>query len=121
MWSMPDTFVDSYVSQPVKLPAEYQQCRLASKFLEQMGAQRILLTEAQKDSVLTFLPELAQDVLDYNERMERELSFVSEQGMSRVCTLSDNADDILATILKPYNGKPVLLDLWGNHPVARAD
>jgi hypothetical protein len=44
--------------------------------------------------------------------MERELSFVSEQGMSRVCTLSDNADDILATILKPYNGKPVLLDLW---------
>ena len=112
MWSMPDTFVDSYVSQSVKLPAEYQQCRLASKFLEQMGAQRFLLTEAQKDSVLTFLPELAQDVLDYNERMERELSFVSEQGMSRVCTLSDNADDILATILKPYNGKPVLLDLW---------
>ena len=112
MWSMPDTFVDSYVSQPVKLPAEYQQCRLASKFLEQMGAQRFLLTEAQKDSVLTFLPELAQDVLDYNERMERELSFVSEQGMSRVCTLPDNADDILAAILKPYKGKPVLLDLW---------
>ncbi|MBR0201630.1 MAG: TlpA family protein disulfide reductase, partial [Bacteroidaceae bacterium] len=112
MWSMPETFVDSYVSQPVKLPTDYRQCHLASKFLEQMGAQRFLLTEAQKDSVLTFLPELAQDVLDYNERMERELSFVSEQGMSRVCTMSDNADDILAAILKPYKGKPVLLDLW---------
>ncbi len=112
MWSMPETFVDSYVSRPVKLPADYQQCHLATKFLEQMGVQKQLLTEAQKDSVRTFLPVLGQDVLDYNEQMERELSFVSEQGMSHVCTLPDNADDILAAILKPYKGKPVLLDLW---------
>ena len=112
MWGVPETFVDSYVSHPIKLPTDYQQCHLASKFQEQMGTQKLLLSEAQKDSVLTFLPELAQDVLDYNERMERELSFVSEQGMSRVCTLPDNADEILAAILKPYKGKPVLLDLW---------
>ena len=115
MWGVPETFVDSYVSHPVKLPAAYQQCHLASKFLEQMGGQKLLLSEAQKDSVLTFLPELAQDVLNYNKRMERELSFVSELGMSRVCALPDNtidSDDILAAILKPYKGKPVLLDLW---------
>ena len=113
MWGMPETFMDSYVSRPVKLPADYQQCHLASKFLEQMGAQNQLLSEAQKDSVLVFLPELAQDVLAYNERMERELSFVSEQGMSRIRTLPDNTnDDILAILLKSYKGKPVLLDLW---------
>ena len=34
------------------------------------------------------------------------------QGMSRICTLPDDAKDILAAILKPYKGKPVLLDLW---------
>ena len=115
MWSKPETFFDSYGCQPVKLPADYQQCHLASKFLEQMGAQRLLLSEAQKDSVKTFLPVLGQDVLDYHERMERELSFVSEQGMSRICTLPDNAkdsDDILSALLTAYRGKPVLLDLW---------
>ena len=115
MWGMTETFVKSYVSQPVKLPADYQQCLLASKFLEQMGAQKQLLSEEQKDSVLTFLPVLGRDVLDYNDRMERELSFVSEQGMSRICTLPDStkdSDDILSALLPAYKGKPVLLDLW---------
>ncbi|MBP5513467.1 MAG: hypothetical protein J6Y04_01630 [Bacteroidaceae bacterium] len=115
MWGMPETFVTSYVSKPVKLPTDYQQCHLASKFLEQMGAQKLLLTEEQKDSVRTFLPVLGRDVLDYNSRMERELSFVSEQGMSRICTLPDStkeSDDLLSAILKPYRGRPVLLDLW---------
>ena len=115
MWGMTETFVKSYVSQPVKLPADYQQCLLASKFLEQIGAQKQLLSEEQKDSVLTFLPVLGRDVLDYNDRMERELSFVSEQGMSRICTLPDStkdSDDILSAILQPYRGRPVLLDLW---------
>ena len=115
MWGEPETFVASYVSRPVKLPADYRQCHLASKFLEQMGAQKLLLTEEQKDSVRTFLSVLGQDVLDYNNRMERELSFVSEQGMSRICTLPDStkdSDDILSAILQPYQGKPVLLDLW---------
>ena len=115
MWGMPETFVTSYVSKPVKIPTDYQQCHLASKFLEQMGAQKLLLTDEQKDSVRTFLPVLGRDVLDYNDRMERELSFVSEQGMSRICTLPDStkeSDDILSAILKPYRGRPVLLDLW---------
>jgi len=115
MWGEPETFVASYVSRPVKLPEDYQQCQLASKFLEQMGAQKLLLTEEQKDSVRTFLPVLGRDVLDYNDRMERELSFVSEQGMSRICTLPDStkdSDDILSAVLQPYRGRPVLLDLW---------
>ena len=115
MWGLTETFVTSYVSQPVKLPADYRQCHLASKFLKQMGAEKQLLTEEQKDSVRTFLPVLGQDVLDYNDRMERELSFVSEQGMSRICTLPDStkdSDDILSAILQPYQGNPVLLDLW---------
>ncbi|MBQ9362683.1 MAG: TlpA family protein disulfide reductase [Bacteroidaceae bacterium] len=115
MWGMPETFVTSYVGRPVKLPTDYQQCHLASKFLKQMGAEKLLLTEEQKDSVRTFLPVLGRDVLDYNDRMERELSFVSEQGMSRICTLPDStkdSDDILSAILKPYRGRPVLLDLW---------
>ncbi len=115
MWGMPETFVTSYVSRPVKLPADYQQCYLASKYLEQMGAQKQLLSETQKDSVQIFLPVLGQDVLDYNERMERELSFVSEQGLSRICTLPDStkdSDDILSALLTAYKGKPVLLDLW---------
>ena len=115
MWGIPDISISSIVSQPVKLPADYQQCRLASKYLEQMGVQKLLLTEEQKDSVRTFLPVLGQKVLDYNDRMERELSFVNEQGMSRICTLPDNmhdSTDILAAITKQYKGKPVLLDLW---------
>ena len=112
MWGIPDIFIESYASKPVKLPKDYQQCYMASKYLEQMGSQRQLLSEAQKDSVKRFLPVLGKDVLDYNERMERELAFVSEQGMSRICTLPDDAKDILAAILKPYKGKPVLLDLW---------
>ena len=115
MWGVPETFVKSYVSRPVKLPTDYQQCHLASKYLEQMGVQKQLLAEEQKDSVRTFLPVLGQEVLDYNDRMERELSFVNEQGMSRICTLPDSMkgfDDILSAILKPYKGKPVLLDLW---------
>ena len=115
MWGMPETFVTSYVSLPVKLPSDYQQCHLASKFLKQMGAEKLLLTEVQKDSVQTFLPVLGRDVLDYNDRMDRELSFVSEQGMSRICNLPDStkdSSDILSAILKPYRGRPVLLDLW---------
>lgn len=115
MWGKPETFVDSYVSRPVKLPADYQQCHLASKFLEQIGAEKLLLSESQKDSVRTFLPVLAQDVFDYNDRLEQELSFVCEQGMSRICILPDSladTEDLLSAILKPYQGKPVLLDLW---------
>jgi len=115
MWGMPESLIASYINRPVKLPADYQQCHLASKFLEQMGAQKQLLSEEQKDSVRTFLPVLGRDVLDYNDRMERELSFVSEQGMSRICALPNNmadSEDILSAILKPYHGKPVLLDLW---------
>jgi thiol-disulfide isomerase/thioredoxin len=80
-----------------------------------MAAQKQLLSEEQKDSVRTFLPVLGQEVLNYNDRMERELSFVSEQGMSRICTLpADMPDstDILAALTKNYRGKPVLLDLW---------
>ena len=115
MWGMIDTHISSYVSRPVKLPADYQQCYLASKYLQQMALQKLLLSEEQKDSVRTFLPVLGQEVLNYNDRMEQELSFVSEQGMSRICTLPDNmpdSTDILAAITKPYKGKPVLLDLW---------
>jgi thiol-disulfide isomerase/thioredoxin len=115
MWGVAYAFISSYVSQPVKLPTDYQQCHLASKYLEQMAAQKQLLSEEQKDSVRTFLPVLGREVLNYNDRMERELSFVSEQGMSRICTLpADMPDstDILAALTKNYRGKPVLLDLW---------
>ena len=115
MWGTPESFITPYATQPVKLPKDYQQCHLASKFLEQIGAERLLLSEAQKDSVRTFLTVLAQDVLDYNDRLEQELSSVSEQGASRICILPDSladTDDILSSILKPYRGKPVLLDLW---------
>ena len=115
MWGVADTFISSYVSQPVKLPTDYQQCHLASKYLQQMALQKLLLSEEQKDSVRTFLPVLGQEVLNYNDRMEQELSFVSEQGMSRICTLPDNmpdSTDILAALTKNYRGKPVLLDLW---------
>ena len=115
MWGIPETFVESYISRPVKLPADYQQCHLASKYLEQMDAQNLLLSESQKDSVRTFLPELGEEVMNHNDKIEQKLSFVSEQAMSRVCTLPEdmnNSDDILSTILKPYRGKPVLIDLW---------
>ena len=115
MWGIPETFVESYVSQLVKLPADYQQCHLASKFLEQMDAQNLLLSETQKDSVRTFLPELGEEVMNHNDKIEQKLSFVSEHAMSRVCNLPEdmnNSDDILSTILKPYRGKPVLIDLW---------
>ena len=115
MWGVPDTFINSHISRPVKLPADYQQCYLASKYLEQIGKQQQLLSDAQKDSIQTYLPELAQDVLDYNDKLEQKLSFINEQELSRVCTLSDDqihSDDILSAILKPYRGRPVLLDLW---------
>ena len=55
MWGVADTFISSYVSRPVKLPADYQQCHLASKYLQQMALQKLLLSEEQKDSVRTSL------------------------------------------------------------------
>ena len=115
MWNRPDLFMASYVSRPVKLPDSYWKCNMASKYLTQIEQDKMLLSEAQKDSVKTLLPELSAEVFAHNNRMEQELSFVSEQGMSHVCSLPDeakNADDILSFILVPYRGCPVLLDLW---------
>lgn len=104
-----------YIKRPVKIPEDYRQCNLTSRYLQQMGQRSELLSEAQKDSVRIYLPELGQDVLDYNERLEKELAFINDQGKSRICTLSEgnvDASDVLSAILKPYRGRPVLLDLW---------
>lgn len=115
MWGTVELFIASYVSHPVKLPDSYWKCNMASKYLAQIEKEKTLLSEAQKDSVQTLMSELSAEVLAHNDRLEQELSFVSEQGMSRVCSLSDEAastDDILSLLLKPYRGRPVLLDLW---------
>lgn len=115
MWNLPDLFLPSDIEPPVRLPEEYRQCYLASKFMVQIGKDSQLLSEAQIDSVRTFLPELGQDVLDYNNQLEQKLAFINEEGMSRICTLSDDkihSGDILSAILEPYRGRPVLIDLW---------
>ena len=115
MWHTPDTGINSYVTHPIKLPDSYQQCYLASKYMEQIGYQKMLLSKAQLDTVRTLMPELDSVVLAYNDRLEQELSFINKQGLSRICSLPDGAsdtDDILSVLLKPYRGRPVLLDLW---------
>lgn len=114
MWSLPDTFIDDLLEEGVKLPDSYRKCYLANRYLQQMGQDKELLSEAQQDSVRTLLPELAPEVLGYHDRMERELAFVGEQGLSRVCELpADIPDgDVLSAIIVPYRGKPILLDLW---------
>lgn len=114
MWGRPDDYVQPYVDKAVKLPDSYRKCYLATTYLIQMGQEKELLSEAQKDSVKTLLPELAAYVLGYNDRMEQELAFVSEQGMSNIRELpSDIAEgDVLSALVAPYRGKPVLLDLW---------
>lgn len=35
MWGMPDEFVESYVSRPVKLPDSYWKCYTASRYMQQ--------------------------------------------------------------------------------------
>lgn len=115
MWCTPGTYITSRTHRPVKLPEDYQQCYLASKYLMQIGQQSQLLSDAQIDSVRTFLPELGQDVLDYNNKLEQKLSFINEQGKSRICLLPDDkkhSEDVLAALLESYRGRPVLLDLW---------
>lgn len=115
MWGTPDMFISSEIIQNVKLPEDYRQCYLASKYMKQIGQQLQLLSEAQIDSVRVYLPELGQDVLDYNNKLEQELAVINSQGQSRVCTLPDNkinTDDILSALLEPYRGRPVLIDLW---------
>lgn len=115
MWCTPEIFIQSRIGQEVKLPEDYRQCHLASKYMMQIGQKSQLLSDAQKDSVRTFLPELGQDVLDYNDRLEQKMAFINEQGKSRICTLSNDKiidNDILSAILEPYRGRPVLLDLW---------
>lgn len=104
-----------YSSKPIKIAEDYRQCHLATKYMKQIAQQSQLLSEAQKDSVAVFMPELGQNVLDFNEKLEKELSFINEQGKSRICTLPEdkkNSDDILSVILEPYHGRPVLIDLW---------
>lgn len=104
-----------YIKRPVKIPEDYRQCNLASRYLQQMGQRSELLSEAQKDSVRVFMPELGQEVLDYNERLEKELAFINDQGNSHICSLTEDdidASDVLSAILKQYRGRPVLLDLW---------
>lgn len=115
MWGDADMFIAHYVSRPVKLPDSYWKCWYASKYLAQIEKEKTLLSEAQKDSLQTLMSELSAEVLAHNDRLEQELSFVSEQEMSRICSLPDEAastDDILSLLLKPYRGRPVLLDLW---------
>lgn len=115
MGGMPDYFISKRISHPVELPEDFFQCNLATKYMMQIAQQSQLLSEAQKDSVKTFMPVLGQDVMAFNEKKEQELSFINEQGMSRICTLSDDqilSNDVLSALLKPYHGRPVLLDLW---------
>ena len=115
MWGRPEMFIQSKIAQQVKLPEDYMQCHLASKYMMQIGQQSQLLSEAQKDSVRIYLPELGQDILDYNDKLEQEMAFINEQGKSRICTLPNDKiidNDVLSAILMPYRGRPVLLDLW---------
>lgn len=115
MWGSPEMFIKKHIKHEVKLPEEYRQCHLASKYMQQIGQQSQLLSEAQKDSVSIFLPELGQDILDYNNKLEQEMAFINEHGKSRICTLPIDKiidNDVLSAILEPYRGRPVLLDLW---------
>lgn len=115
MWGPPEMFIQHTIKSKVKLPEDYSQCYLASKYMMQIGQQSQLLSEVQKDSVRIYMPEIGQDVLDYNNKLEQEMAFVNEQGKSRICTLPADKiidNDILSAILEPYRGRPVLLDLW---------
>lgn len=115
MWHIPDLFLPSDLDPPVKLPEDYMQCYLASRYMTQIGKDAQFLSEAQIDSVRTYLPDLGQDVLDYNDKLEHEMALINEPGKSRKCTLPPDeliGNDILGAILEPYRGRPVLLDLW---------
>lgn len=115
MWHKPDLSVPDAVAPLVKLPDDYRQCYLATKYMVQIGKDSQLLSAEQIDSVKVFLPELGQDVLDYNAQLEKQLEFISEEGLSRICSLPDekiHSGDVLSAILEPYRGLPVLLDLW---------
>ncbi|MDE5794649.1 MAG: thioredoxin family protein [Muribaculaceae bacterium] len=115
MWGYPEIFIDDLIKREVKLPEDYRQCYLASKYMMQIGQQSKLLSEAQKDSLRVYLPELGQDILDYNDKLEQEMAFINESGKSRICTLPNDKivdNDVLSAILEPYRGFPVLLDLW---------
>ncbi len=115
MWHQPDISLPNEVASLVKLPDDYRQCYLATKYMVQIGKDSQLLSEAQIDSVRTLLPELGQDVLDYNAQLEKQLEFITEDGMSKICTLPADkihSGDVLSAILEPYRGRPVLLDLW---------
>lgn len=115
MWCTPETMMPAGIRQRIKLPESYSQCHLASKHMMLIGQQSQLLSEAQKDSILTFMPDLGQDVLDFNEKLERKLAVINDHGKSRICTLPDDrsdSDDMLSAITRPYRGLPVLIDLW---------
>ena len=115
MWGPPEMFIKNLIKRKVELPEDYRQCHLASKYMMQIGQQSQLLSEAQKDSVRIYLPELGQDILDYNDKLEQKMAFINESGKSRICTLSNDKiidNDVLSAILEPYRGRPVLLDLW---------
>lgn len=115
MSGIPDFFISHHVDLPVKLPDDIQQCSLATKYMKQIGQESQLLSDAQIDSVRTFLPVLGEDVLDYNNKLEQKLAFTNEHGRSRICTLPaqlPDSTDVLSALLAPYHGRPVLLDLW---------
>ncbi|MDE6269820.1 MAG: hypothetical protein K2M12_03065, partial [Muribaculaceae bacterium] len=115
MSGVPDLFIEKLVSRPVGLPDDFRQCNLATKYMRQIGQNSQLLSDAQLDSVRTFLPELGDDVLAYNDQLEQKLAVINKQGKSRICSLPDEkiaSVDVLSAILEPYRGRPVLLDLW---------
>lgn len=115
MSGVPDLFIERLTSSPARLPDDFGQCNLATKYLRQIGQQSQLLSDAQMDSVRIFLPELGADVLAYNEKLEQKLAIINEHGKSRICSLPDEkikSGDVLSAILEPYRGRPVLLDFW---------
>ena len=113
MWGF-DNLPKSHFDLDVDVPAGYRKCYEASNLLKQMGQDKQPLSEAQKADIQRVLPELAEDLLAYDEALTQQLANIAEDSLSHVRQLPPVGDggDVLSALLRPYRGCPMLLELW---------
>ena len=113
MWGF-DNLPKDHFDLDVDVPAGYRKCYEASNLLKQMGQDKQPLSETQKSDIQRDLPELAEDLLAYDESLTQQLASIAEDSLSHVRQLPPVGDggDVLSALLRPYRGRPVLLELW---------
>ncbi len=106
--------ISRLTGREIELPEGLKKAMIATRFLKQMAYDQQPLLPAQLDSVREVIPELSEPVLRAHEKLLQEFAIISEGQLSRIREFPADAqeDSLLAALIAPYRGKPLLLDIW---------